>query len=250
MNPGIIPPPKRFASTPYGLLGLPTPIPVPLPSWPFESNNITSGLVGWWKLDETSGTTASDSSGTGMTGTLGGGLSFSGAKGILGNCLTGMNTSASRWITVPNNAAQNFSADFTIATWVKTTGLFNFYKNSSNGPDQYEFSMRGSAFNGLYFRGNGLDTILADNRLSLLQNNEWHHLCATRLGEAINLFIDGIKQRVSGSKNNASFATNTLNLTIRCDGVLDDVRIYNKALGESQVNQLYYYRTRNDYELP
>jgi len=110
--------------------------------------------------------------------------------------------------------------------------------------------MRASQFNGLYFRGNGLDTILADNRLSLLQNNEWHHLCATRLGGAINLFIDGIKQRVSGSTNNASFATNTLNLTIRCDGALDDVRIYNKALGESQVNQLYYYKTRNDYELP
>src|ERR1019366_5109600 len=32
--------------------------------------NTTTGLVGWWKLDDGSGTSAADSSGTGNTGTL------------------------------------------------------------------------------------------------------------------------------------------------------------------------------------
>ncbi len=50
--------------------------------------DITTGLVGWWKLDETSGVTAADSSGYGNDGTIGsadtwiagGGLDFQGGS--------------------------------------------------------------------------------------------------------------------------------------------------------------------------
>lgn len=251
MNDGIIKMSPQFASMPRALLGAASPVPTPLPYWPFDANNITTGLVGWWKLDETTGATAFDSSGNGMNGTLGGGLRFSESPGVIGNSLQAMLTASSRFITVANNAAQNFPGDFTLAAWAKTTSLsFSFLKNLSNATDQYEFSMRsGGSFNGLYFRGGGSDISVQSDRSTLLTDGQWHHLCATRRGTALAIYIDG-KIAGSGNPTFRSFATNTLNLTLRCNGSMDDARMYNRGLTASEVALLFAYRGRNLYESP
>ena len=46
----------------------------------FVRADIVSGLVGWWKFDEGSGTSAYDSSGSGNTGTLGNSPTWGGGK--------------------------------------------------------------------------------------------------------------------------------------------------------------------------
>src|SRR5262249_17086384 len=75
----------------------------------------TNGLAGWWKLDETEGTVASDSSGNGhagkllngpvwTTGPVRGALSFDGTNDQ---------------VTCTESPALSISGDMTIAFWVK-----------------------------------------------------------------------------------------------------------------------------------
>ena len=94
----------------------------------------TSGLVGYWKLDEASGATAADNSGYGNAGTLGGGysrtsgpsaISFTNPSaltlnGTSGNVALGINglpahdaiQSFSVWVNFPSSAGtQNILAD-------------------------------------------------------------------------------------------------------------------------------------------
>jgi hypothetical protein len=247
MNDGIIKMSPQFASMPRALLGAASTVPTPLPYWPYDANNITSGLVGWWKCDEINGTTAVDSSGNGMNGTLSGGARFSENPGIIGNSL-----GPNKTIVVPNNALQNFAGNFTLSGWSKATFLgWGFVKNSNNTLGQYLFQMRPNApYNGLYFRSNtNFDVGLSVNMTALLTDGNWHHLCVTRTGTAIAIYIDAVR-RGFGAPTLGNFSTNTLNLTMASGGSMDDMRMYNRALSPAEVASLYAYRGRNLYESP
>lgn len=91
--------------------------------------DITSNLLAYWKLDETSGTSAADSSGGGFTGTLLGGSTFAEltAAGV------GQLASAVQFPGAPNDEAVSCgsvttTAPLTVATWAKigTIGASNF----------------------------------------------------------------------------------------------------------------------------
>ena len=51
------------------------------------TNAADPNLVGWWRLDESSGTTAHDSSGNGNDGTLRGGTQWQPGNGQVGGAL-------------------------------------------------------------------------------------------------------------------------------------------------------------------
>lgn len=99
------------------------------PAWP----DVTSGLVGHWKLDETSGTTAADSSGNSKDGTMTGGLNAatSTIKGAVGAALKfdGIND----FIIEPNSFGLTGSTSVSVWFRKDDDGLssnpqvFNFY---------------------------------------------------------------------------------------------------------------------------
>src|SRR5690606_22440553 len=80
----------------------------------------TKGLVGWWKLDETSGTTAKDSSGYDNDGTMQNGLDAATASvaGVIGTALA--YGDADDRISVPSNALLEdvSSGQVTVSAWV------------------------------------------------------------------------------------------------------------------------------------
>jgi len=249
MNPGIFRISSQFAAMPRGLLGAPVAIPTTLESSPFEATGITRGLIGWWKLDETSGTFVSDSSVTGMHGSVTGGLSFDGTTGVVGNCLNNMNF-ATKYISVANNAAQNFAADFSLCVWHRAG--FTFNKNSSNAFGQFEFSSRsGAGYNGFYFRTGGVaDTYPTIDRSAVVYDGNWHHCCVTRSGSSISLYLDGVKIPVVSGTSYYNFSTNNLAMTLRSSLSLDDPRMYNRALSDLEIASLYSYRGRGAYDAP
>ncbi|MBV8782300.1 MAG: alginate lyase family protein, partial [Phycisphaerae bacterium] len=77
------------------------------------SETASSLLVAQLKFDETSGTTASDSTGNGVTGTLNGGATFVTGKSGDAVSLDG----STGYVSLPSGAISSVS-DFTIATWV------------------------------------------------------------------------------------------------------------------------------------
>ncbi len=97
--------------------------------------DLTTGLVGYWKLDEGSGATATDSSGTGNTGSLVNGPAWT--TGKIGGALAFDGVSQS--VTIPQAASLN-AYPLTVAVWMKTTptsglgGLVNkYWPGSLNG---------------------------------------------------------------------------------------------------------------------
>ena len=82
------------------------------------SNTVTLyvGSVGWWKFDETNGTTASDSSGNGLTGTLQNGATWT--NGIINGAVAfnGQNS----YCEVPYTPSLDYlpGNDLTLSTWI------------------------------------------------------------------------------------------------------------------------------------
>lgn len=90
----------------------------PTPAGAVEGD-LTTDLVGWWKLDETSGTVAADSSGNGRNGTVTGTASWNGGDGFV---FSGGGASAGNAITLPNNllsGLEDVTVDFDV--WVDPT---------------------------------------------------------------------------------------------------------------------------------
>jgi hypothetical protein len=215
--------------------------PVPLPT--------SSELIGHWTLDETSGTAAADSSGKGMTGTLENGLSFNSDSvgGQVGNALDfdGNND----YIDLPDGF-NDFVKGCTVSLWVYPTAVQNWARfiDFGNGStsDNIWFGRRSSS-NDLAFEcwsgSSSTGLVTASGAISL---DEWQMFTVTvdAYGNA-KLFKNG--QPVGTGTTSPTSVTRTNNYIGRSNwsaddyfqGYIDDVRIYNYNLSDTEVENLY-----------
>jgi hypothetical protein len=77
-------------------------------------NDLTRGLVGWWKFDEGSGTEARDSSGCGNHGTIVGADRVAGKSGGALRFAGG-----NQWVDVGNGPTLRLAERVTVATWIR-----------------------------------------------------------------------------------------------------------------------------------
>ena len=85
-----------------------------------------AGLVGGWGFDETTGTSANDSSGRGNTGTISGATRTTAGK--IGSALTfdGVND----WVTVADSASLDLTTRATLEAWVFPTALGGMWRTA------------------------------------------------------------------------------------------------------------------------
>lgn len=169
-----------------------------------EGSKLTSivpnGLVARWKLDETSGTTAIDSSGSGNDGTMNDGLS-AGANGINGRVKNGLSfDGVNDDITIPDdNTLDVGTADFTVSTWFKSTSsktqqtVVGKGRSGSNGI-RYMLSYRDNDCNATESR---IKFEIDDNATkyfrcsSVIDAAEWNLATMAREGNTISTYING-----------------------------------------------------------
>ncbi len=152
-------------------------------------NTASAGLVGAWAFDEGSGTTASDQSGRGNTGTLANASWTTGGK--FNNALSFNGTNA--WVTVPDSATLDLTTGMTLEAWVRPTVtgswrtvvmkeqsgnlVYGLYANTStNRPRVGDL------------RGGTLRTLDGPTQLPTAT---WSHLAATYDGANLRLFVNG-----------------------------------------------------------
>jgi hypothetical protein len=228
-------------------MSTPTPSPTPA-STPTPSAN----QVAWWKLDETSGTTAFDSSGNNNTGTLVNGPVWTAGK--INNALQFSNNYAE----VADSPTVNATGDFTVAVWIKTTqGMalnqwpdIVFKQPGSGTRVGYEIVLHNSTVNApwygqIYVNGTGYIAAGASD----VADGAWHHLVLQRQGSTVMSYQDGVLANTNASASNASIANTAVlrfgrsNFTSPYEGyyngAIDDVRIYNRALSASEIQTLY-----------
>ncbi len=199
------------------------------------NSSAPSGLIGWWKLDDGSGTTAVDSSGyendgtlenmsqesDWVTGQIGGALDFDGNNDYV-DCGSG--------------ETLDITGDITIALWV--------FVRSCSDPDLVTKGAYNQAYSFYPWADWKMIFALNDNRLkatSALSASTWHHIAATRDGNTRKIYIGG-QEDVSDTYSEA-ITTTGLPLTITSvdwpfDGLIDDVRLYNRALSPEEIAQL------------
>ena len=79
-----------------------------------------TGLIGWWKFDDGSGTSAADSSGSGNTGTTQNSPTWT-ASGMNNGALTLNGTN--QYVNVPDAASLDLSGSWTVSAWVELNVL-------------------------------------------------------------------------------------------------------------------------------
>ena len=202
-------------------------------------------LIAWWKLDETSGNTASDSSGSGIDLTLDASLDFSGngANSVLGRTLTldGVNDSleaSESPIAISSNISRG-----TLSAWIKT---------SNAGANHRGIIVKQSAY-GMYLYNNEFqiwDWSVASGNTSgvSLNDDDWHHVAITfdsGVADGGSFYVDGayvesFTMTVNNQTNGLVIgAGNNPSSTQFFKGMIDDARVYNKILSPAEIQALY-----------
>ena len=202
-----------------------------------------TGPVGWWKLDENTGTTAADGSGSNNNGTLTNGPTWT--AGRMGSALAfdGVNDS----VTIPHSSALGLAGAFSMAAWVNPAASTTNFKSVmvKNYSHFFYASSKGYCGNGVVlagFKGSGTRTNVCDR--NPLPVNTWTHLAATSDGSVMRLYRNGVMTSSAAVTGAPIASTGTLQLGASrygesFNGRLDDARVYNRALSAAEVLALF-----------
>jgi len=197
-------------------------------------NTLTTGLVGYWPMDEGSGTSALDLSGSGNTGTLYNSPTWqSGASCKFGDCLSFAGAS-SQYVKTASSFA--VPPRITLSIWVYATA----WVDQMFGTNVNQGIMIGSVSGALYV---GITTT-GFNLGGSLPNNQWVQIAVTYDGTYYCGYVNGAQTTCTNSEPAYSTGTQPIwiggnNYGGYLTGRADDVRIYNRALSSSEVSTLY-----------
>ncbi len=207
-----------------------------------------SGLSGWWKFDEGSGTNAADSSGNGNTGTLTNGPTWT--NGVVGGALNF--DGVDDYVSANGIAAGgSFGNAHTITAWARVIDWTNSRTIAGAGNTSNEYSEMNSEGNNKTFSGQtkrlSWNVITSLNTYS--NDNGWHYfaLAVNDAGQVVGFYVDGVSQGSGGLDNDLStldrFYVGQLPYgsanALPWSGAIDEVRVYNRVLTSAEIAAIY-----------
>ena len=202
-------------------------------------------LVGWWKFDETAGKTAVDSSPHHRKGTLTGDLSFrkNSATGKIGKALK---LTGEDYVQITNYKGVTGTKPRTVTAWIKTEedqGEILAWGADDFGKMWFYRHIRGRV--GITPSGGYL--YMNDKT----DDNQWHHVAVVvqeaelpNLHDDVKLYKDGRPAEIHDIGLLDLWPVDTgKDIDVRIGsqfiGLLDDVRIYDRALSDDEVKTIY-----------
>lgn len=220
--------------------------------------DVTDGLVGRWMMDESSGGTVYDvtingNNGTwtdgvnddlteeASTGKVNGALDFDGADDV---------------VTVNHNGALDDLDTITIAAWIKpnTQGENNGGRILDKSPVNNDFLLTHNINDGFHFEARRWDGVEGawNSASNIISYGAWQHVVVTydyssTANDPIYYFNGTMVSSAESTAPSGSVASepgeifigNNDSGTRTFDGLIDDVRIYNRVLSEEEVMQIY-----------
>jgi fibronectin type 3 domain-containing protein len=202
------------------------------------SGDVLNGIVGFWRFDENSGTTAADASGNNNTGTLVNGPGWI-APGRVGASALRFNDAGLQSVSVASSASLNPTAGITLAAWLYATNWNGNRRilQKGDGDDQYRLL---AEWNELKFHLTGVGTLVT----TLPATATWVHVAATWNGSTMVIYVNGVQQATTSAGGTLATTANTLSIGTKFNsgangdyflGLLDEVRIYNRGLSSAEI---------------
>jgi hypothetical protein len=211
--------------------------------------SLSTNLLAYYKLDETSGTTAEDSHGD-NDGTANNARVFTAESGgILGTNGADF-TQGNDTINVGSSFNFAYNSDFTISFWMKPTSHSTYQFILSNIPASntglfvYGFDLFNSVPRFLTTLGGSANFVATgDNSIT---STSYHHVVGVYSNKAMSIYVDGTLDG-TGTYDRTSGTTPSSNLIFGqrgtlasyYDGLLDEVGIWSRALTAEEVSELY-----------
>jgi hypothetical protein len=203
---------------------------------------VQADLVGWWRLDEGSGTTAYDSSGNGNDGTILGNPKW--VAGKVGGAIDF--DGDGDYINCGNDPIFDITDEITLTVWVNSNDNGNSEHNCWLGKGDNAYAIKHQSGNYLEFfiyDGDWHSTNYSTDITSL--NGDWHHMAGTYDGSELKFYLDGelaanlvYSSTIGTAAHNVTIGENSQATGRYFDGMLDDPRIYNKALSQDDIKSI------------
>ena len=203
-------------------------------------------------IDETGSFNAQSINGA-LTGDI-----FRAISGDPGTCSYGSFDGRDDYIELPNSF-ENLIESFTITAWINPSNIDRgsriFVDDENNTEQGYGFSL-GDAGNGeLRFFSRGVDPIFIDTTTSITTNT-WTFVAVVHdsVNKTRQIFINGAAQTVTGGDTSHTYTgvwgiangpasiggeTDSGETRNRFTGDIDEVRVYKKALTESEISSIF-----------
>jgi len=193
-------------------------------------------LVGWWTFDEGSGTVAHDASGRGHDGTLRGGPEW-----VIGRVDGALLFDGKDDYVNIGSVGISVAVDRTVMAWVKAstatipdkTSVFGFVPDGSIEGTYYDMEVDD--------KGNYIAHICGYQWVLAPVDTEWHHMAGTYETGTGSWFLDG---RFIDSADGDIGTIDQVRIGTRPSsgnyfpGLVDDVRIYNRAMTEAEIQSV------------
>lgn len=211
---------------------------------------INNGIVGIWNMDTNDiyGTTVWDKSFRSNNATTIGSPTFVAGKKKQAIDLNG----TSQRLTVPDNDSFDFgTGNFTLALWINMddpgAGQHDtiYCKGNPETASQWCFQVLGAGITSQVLNFRSGATSIASSA-SQITTSTWTHVAVRRSGTSIQMYINGVANGSAGVS--AVNLTNTQDISIGYRnagyngyfaGLMDDVRIYDIALTNNEIKNLY-----------
>ena len=197
--------------------------------------------VAYLKLDEPSGTTVADSTGNGLTGTIGGSgsslnnASYPGADG------KAWSDNASAYIDIGANSLIDITGDFTYECWIKLAALGDQFMMNKfyEGHEAPGFVINSATHTLRIMQVAAGTTILLGS--TVLSTGVWYHVACTRAGNVWTIYLNGISDGTVTTSISMTNDTHKFRIgayysnSFAVQGLIDEVAIYNHAVSATRI---------------
>jgi len=218
----------------------------------------TSGLASSWYFNQTSGTTATDTTGS-NNGTLNNMTGCTAGQDSDGCGVSGWTANNKRFgtgavsfdgtddyieISDAETIDFDYNQDFSVQYWIKDGGInadadAMVEKWANSGAYSYAFRYQGGMVRFARYDGTNNPYVTT---VTPITDGNWHMVTGTKNGSTLSIYLDGVLQ-ATATDSTTTTTTNSSSLflgrrgngTYYYTGVIDHLEIYNRTLGDDEV---------------
>jgi len=206
-------------------------------------------LVGWWRLDDGTGTTAADSSGRGNTGTVVGSPAWT-TDGKLGGALQ---FSASGYVDCGSDSSLALGDAVSMAAWIKVAAVGIDHKvggNQNNANGGYKMSVYSNNKVEFEIRTSANSAVLNRNAAggTVFEADVWYHVVGeySQNDGFVRTYVNGVLDRELATTEAMGVSPGPFRIgcepftpgSYNFNGVMDDVRVYSRAVAAEEISTI------------